>query len=139
MEVLESMTEFQPRADSQHVIWNLHFRMKRHKKNTDSDYVEPPERAPVHLPHRKGSARVPSFLTIHENEIREGQRLRLGPTAIASRICAKNGLAEGAIQGKQVSNWLNYHKISRGQKTTPVSLKNANLPVNPADSKCMLL
>jgi hypothetical protein len=137
MEAIESMTEIQTRVDSQTRDLILVDQMKRSKKNLDTDYVQPPEQ-----PCKSGckrSSRVPSFLlTIHEAEIRQLQKLKLGPTAIAKRICANNGLAEGAITGKQISNWLNYQKKARGRKTNPVSLKNANLAVNSSDSKCML-
>jgi hypothetical protein len=138
MEAIESMTEIQTRVDSQTRDLILVDQMKRSKKNLDTDYVQPPEQPFAKVDAPKRSSRVPSFLTIHEAEIRQLQKLKLGPTAIAKRICANNGLAEGAITGKQISNWLNYQKKARGRKTNPVSLKNANLAVNSSDSKCML-
>lgn len=109
--------------------------MKSLRRDADDDYVDQPITFAAARKSYNKKARLPSFLTQHADEIWQLQRkAKLGPTAIAERLCTNNGLAAGAITSRQVSNWIGYQKRSRGSKTASVSLKNQNLKVNPDDS-----
>ncbi len=87
-------------------------------------------------PHTKEKAQT--FLTTHAAEVVRMHKANMKPTAIAKTLCLSQGLRDGAVTGKQVSNWLNYHKKSKQIKTNSVSLKNNNLRVEGEDQGCVL-
>jgi hypothetical protein len=68
-----------------------------------------------------------SFLNEHADKVWMLHNSGSGPTAIAETLTRDHGLNPGAVDAKQVSNWINYRKTSGQGKTRPVSLKNKNL------------
>lgn len=66
----------------------------------------------------------PSFLSNHADTIVKLNKAGLKPLAIATSLISENGLPKGAITGKQISDWLSYHKKAKKIKTLPVSAKN---------------
>lgn len=110
-------------------------------KKRDTDYIQPADLQPSPkksktFSKKSASKRIPSFLTQHETEIMAAHNKGAGPADIAALICANNGLSKDAVTGKQISNWINYHKKAKKKKTRPVSLSNNNLRANSSDS-CM--
>jgi hypothetical protein len=111
---------------------------RKKQKKTDSDEDFQPERR---FPTTATTNENASFLDQHADWIIDmmGKRTRkTGPEYIAKMLCRNNGLREGAIHGKQISNWYGYRvrtgKIPRSKRKS-VSAKNKNMPA--ANSDCM--
>lgn len=107
----------------------------------DTEYIPPQEGSGAYttMPkfkkkNKRKSKKMPSFLSMHEDEIWRMNKAGSGPTDIAKQLVAQNGLNENAITAKQVSNWLQCHKKAHNGKTRPVSLVNRNLRANAGDN-----
>lgn len=102
-----------------------------------------PLEAEVAMPPKKPKAkaltklnRLSSSLTDMAGEIWAMHDEGRGPTDIAKELCIRKGKPPEFWTGRQVSNWINYHRKAKKHKTLPVSLKNNNLEANPGD--CLL-
>jgi hypothetical protein len=103
------------------------------KKRRDGDFVPDLEEDDFESPAKKKRI-AESFLTKNQGEVWELQSLGSKPAAIAGAICAKHGLPKSALNGKQVSNWVSYHKKSGKHGTRKVSLQNDNLRPDRSDN-----
>jgi hypothetical protein len=77
-----------------------------------------------------------SFLTRNQEKIWSLQKKGFKPADIAKSLCLDQGLSATSVSGKQVSNWINYHKKSGKQSTRSISLNNENLRPDRSDN-CM--
>jgi len=106
------------------------------KRHTDRDYdpslemASPTKKAKV---TPKTTQQAQTFLTSHSDDLVRMHKAGMKPTPIANTLCQNTGLREGAVTGKQVSNWLYYHKKSKKLKTRSVSGKNKNLRAEDED------
>jgi hypothetical protein len=110
------------------------------KRQKDMDYDPSQEMATVTKKAKvtpKTTQQAQTFLTSHEDDLIRMHKAGMKPTPIANTLCQNAGLREGAVTGKQVSNWLYYHKKSKKLKTRSVSGKNKNLRAEEEDQGCM--
>ncbi len=102
------------------------------KRKKDPDYVQR-EDGDEDLVTRK--PKRGKFLSNNSKEVWEYQKRGLGPAEIARTISRQHGLRAGAVEPKQVSNFIHNHKKAGVGKTRSVSLKHNNL--DPADDDCV--
>lgn len=121
---------------------------KRSNSSRDLDYNPDQDFGPSPKKQRKPSTpkiksktneQAQTFLTTHAAEVVRMHKAGMKPSPIAKSLCISQGLREGAVTAKQVSNWIFYHKKAKTVKTRPVSGKNKNLRVDQSDQGCMSL
>jgi len=111
-------------------------RSKRKKQSENEDYYPSDEAEEILPPKKKNSKKqdTTKFLTHNAEEVMKLHRMGNHPKEIADVLARKIGLKIGSISGKDVSNWLYYHKKAGNIKTRPVSLQNKNLNFNLSDN-----
>lgn len=118
---------------------------KKKAKSTGSEEYEPPQQSPERrFPTNAVVDKNASFLDQHADYIidqmakRKPHDKNSGPAYIAKQLCTKAGLHEGAVHGRQISNWYDY-RVRTGQiipsKKISVSSKNNNIRASRSD--CM--
>jgi hypothetical protein len=112
--------------------------MSKRKADPDYDPVQAEQiqhKKPKVIPkvRTKTKEQAQTFLTTHADEVVSMHQKGMKPTAIATSLCLGQGLREGAVTGKQVSNWIYYHKKAKKIKTRSVCGKNGNLRADDSD------
>jgi hypothetical protein len=122
---------------------NKRNKVSKRKTHTDPDYM-PEKEEVIHDSKRvkKGASsqkRVRySFLDQHASKIWYHDNQNLSASDIASVLCLELGLPKNSLDGKQISNWMDYKKKSRTGKPRSVSAKNNNLKADSEDNTCMI-
>ncbi len=115
---------------------------KKRKGHADSDYVPPTgETHERRFPSNAVLNENTNFLDQHADyliDMMSKRTRKTGPAYIARELCALAGLREGAIHGKQISNWYAY-RIRSGQipKTKRKAVTDRNQNVNADNNDCM--
>ena len=113
-------------------LYNPRSRQKRKSSKPIATKAKRARKAPVTAIGKKDT-----FLDENGSTIQELHKTGMGPQAIADTLVREKGLRPSAIDGKQISSWIEYRKKTGQIQTLPVSPANNNMLANFSDS-CMI-